>query len=67
MLWAGDYLEYAERCRQRAAIAPIPMRRDHLLSLAQLYERDADLIEQTIESIIDSRQLIGRAEQLLHI
>jgi len=58
-------IKYAEACRQRAAMTPFPNRRERLLSIARLYERDAALVSETEGCIDESWMLIRHAEQLL--
>lgn len=38
---AAEYLRYAEECRALAAKSPLGEQRDHLLLLAQTWERQA--------------------------
>jgi hypothetical protein len=59
------YIEYAEACRQRAAVTLLPNRRERLLSIARLHERDAALVSETEGCIDESWMLIRHAEQLL--
>jgi hypothetical protein len=41
------------------------MRREHLLNIAQLYEKEADLVEHSEVAILESLELIERAAKML--
>ena len=55
----------AQRCRARASRVGFPPMREALLSIADHYELDADLLESSLQTIIDSERLIAKADQLL--
>lgn len=57
---------FAETCRSRATVSCSPFRRDHLLVLAGLSEHEAELVQDSYERITASKDLIARAETLLH-
>jgi hypothetical protein len=57
---------FAETCRSRAADTCFPFRRDHLLILASLSEREAGLVQLSCDCVMESRDLIAHANILLH-
>ena len=46
---------FAETCRSRASLSISPFPRDHLRALAQLSEYEAELLQQSVKRIADSR------------
>ncbi len=59
------HLRFAEACRSDAAREFFPPWRDKLLSLSELTERHATLMERSRECIDESKELIAHAENLL--
>ena len=57
---------FAEACRSHAMTSISPFRRDHLQALARLSDYEAELVQQALKHIADSKTLIARAEVLLH-
>jgi hypothetical protein len=55
----------AETLRSRAAVSCFPFRRDQLTTLARLSEQEAKLKRLSYDCILQSKDLIGRAEILL--
>ena len=55
----------AQRCRARASRVGFPPMREALLSIAEHYELDADLLESSLQTIIDSERLMAKADELL--
>ena len=54
----------AQRCRARASRVGFPPMREALLSIADHYELDADLLESSRQTIIDSERLLAKADEL---
>jgi hypothetical protein len=60
------YLAFSYACQFRAKLEFFPPWRKKLLCLAQLTGREATLMERSQECIDESKELIARAEILLH-
>lgn len=66
--WDGKAEELAkvrDRCLQSADRAPTQAIRTRLLSIAHLYEIEIDLTERSRQYVIESKELIAKAEDLL--
>jgi len=60
-----DSIDRSDRCLQWADKAPTEPIRQTLLSIARLCEVDAELVERSKQCLIDSREMIARADRLL--
>jgi hypothetical protein len=59
-------IAFAEACRALATTALFPSWRYQLLEFACLSDREAELVEQSLDCIAESKYLIGRTDILLH-
>ena len=55
---------FAETCRLRAAIASFPPWCQQLLALAHLSDTEAELLEQSLDCIAESKYLIAHTDIL---
>ena len=58
-------LELAQACRVRASRVGFPPLRWALMEIADHHERDAVLVESSLQTVIESRRLIAAAAELL--
>lgn len=56
---------FAETFRSRAVETRFPFQRDHLLHIARLSEKEAELVRRSYKCIAQSKSLIARAKILL--
>jgi hypothetical protein len=60
-----DYVRHANRCHVLAHAAPTERIRLLLLRIARQYEREAGLVQRAFQCVIESKELIDKAEFLL--
>ena len=61
----GDYIRHANRCHVLAHAARTETIRVFLLRIARQYEREAGLAQRALQCVIESKELIDKAEFLL--
>jgi hypothetical protein len=60
-----DYVRHANRCHVLARAAPTERIRLLSLRIARQYEREAGLVQRAFQCVIESKELIDKAEFLL--
>ena len=60
------YIRRANRCHELAHAAPTEAIRTLLVRIARHYEREAGLAQRTFQCVVESKELIDKAEILLN-
>ena len=61
-----DYIRHANRCHVLAHAAPTEAIRVFLRRIARQYEREAGLAQRAFQCVVESKELIDKAEFLLN-
>jgi hypothetical protein len=61
-----DYIRHAARCHELAHAAPTEALRAFLLRIARQYEREAGLAQRAFQCVVESKELIAKAEIVLN-